>query len=320
MAAFDLNHRVYRTMSQIALSPGTAGAWDAVGVSGPGPVIKVGPGDYRMWYEGQGAGTPSVNQTGYATSVDGETWTKYASNPIFTPSGAAENSEASFDSVFFDAGDNGYRAYYHGGNNSGSTFGRAMFYATSPNLTNGGTWTRANGGNPVMQKGGAGAWDEAGIADFKIIRVGAGDYRCWYHGWRVSDGKGQIGYATSTDGITWTKYASNPVLPLALGTWEDSIFCACPLMISPTEFHMWYTAVNAAGNNRMGYATSSDGINWTKSANNPVSGFTSTGGSSDSIHVWQESPTWVRMMHGAFTSTGSVSHKRTANVRPVQTP
>jgi hypothetical protein len=321
LASFDFNHRV-AAHGPIALSPGPAGAFDAGGVSGPGMVLKAASGDYRMWYEAVDASTsPSTNRTGYATSSDGDVWTKSGSNPLFVPSGAAENNEASFTCVFFDVNDSAYRAYYHGGNNSGGTFGRAIFYATAPDLTNGGTWTRANSGVPILQKGTSGAWDDSFVADAKVIQVAAADYRMWYHGARISDGKGQIGYATSTDGVTWTKSVANPVIALSAGSWEDNIFCFCPLMISGSEFHGWYNAVDGSGNARMGYATSNDGVSWTKSVANPVMGYSLTASPADSIHVYQENDSWVRFVYGSpDTSAGTVNSKRVGNLRPARVP
>ncbi len=313
MTLFNVSHRA--SPGTVALTPGAGGTWDAGGVSGPGVIMKVSSSDYRMWYEGINT-TPNPDQfyTGYATSSDGLTWTKYGSNPIFTAVGAGENSECSFTSVFFDSNDNAYRAYYHGGNNAGP---RKIYYATSPDIVNGGTWTRGNSSNPVLQVGGSGAWDEQGIADAKVIQVGATDYRMWYHGWRVSDGKGQFGYATSTDGISWSKSGSNPIVPLVGSSWEDSLFCCCPLMISASEFYMWYTAINSGGLGRMGMATSSDGIAWTKYASNPVMGYLTTNGPADSMHVWLDSPTSVRLIYGSFTVSGSVGNKRNGSVVPV---
>ncbi len=317
MTLFNVSHRV--AAGPVALTPGAGGSWESTGVSGPGPVIKFGTGDYGMWYEGLDNGTsPTTNRTGYATSTDGVTWSKYGSNPIFSPSGAAENNEASFSSVFFDSNASAYRAYYHGGNNSGGTFGRTVFTATAPNHTNGGSWTRGNSGAPVILRGGAGsgAFDESFIADAKVIQVGPTDYRMWYHGARQSDNRGQIGYATSTDGITWSKSGSNPVIALALGTWEDNIYCGCPLMVSATEWYMWYCAVDASAKGRMGLATSSDGITWTKYASNPVMGYLVTNGVQDSIHVWQDSDAMLRMVYGTFTVSGNIHNKRCGTVVP----
>ena len=96
----------------------------------------------------------------------------------------------------------------------------------------------------------------------------------WYTG-ANSIGVHQIGYATSADGIDWQKHPQNPVLKVgAPGCW-DSDYVGYPEIIKiGTTYHMWYAGTDNFNNYpafRMGYATSSDGINWTKAeSDNPV--------------------------------------------------
>lgn len=47
------------------------------------PLIDMGDGTFRMYYNGLPDGVPTY-KTGFATTSDGLTWTKYASNPIVT--------------------------------------------------------------------------------------------------------------------------------------------------------------------------------------------------------------------------------------------
>jgi len=53
-------------------------------------------------------------------------------------------------------------------------------------------------------------WDGRRVIDPVVIKEG-GIYKMWYTGEGL-DSKWRIGYATSPDGINWTKYAWNPVL------------------------------------------------------------------------------------------------------------
>ncbi len=79
-------------------------------------------------------------------------------------------------------------------------------------------------------------------------------YRMWYAGHEGS-GVMSIGYATSTDGVAWTKFIGNPVLvPGGAGDWYEGAQSANILV----------------GLLQTGYARSFDGVNWTKDANNPV--------------------------------------------------
>ncbi|HNB54977.1 MAG TPA: hypothetical protein PK530_23710, partial [Anaerolineales bacterium] len=112
-----------------------------------------------------------------------------------------------------------------------------------------------------------GAWDGNGVRYPMIVQDG-GTYKMWFTGIELN-GPGRIGYATSPDGITWTKSPSNPVLDVgAPGEWDENGLEA-PFVIqeSPTSYKMWYSGFGGCA---IGYATSSDGINWTKYAGNPV--------------------------------------------------
>ena len=80
-------------------------------------------------------------------------------------------------------------------------------------------WFRYKG-NPVLKPGPDGAWDSRMVWIDKVI-VKDSRYHVWYSG----DGSlyYAIGYATSADGITWTKHTSNPVLKQGLrGSWEGT--------------------------------------------------------------------------------------------------
>jgi len=76
----------------------------------------------------------------------------------------------------------------------------------------------------------------------------------WYTG---NDGADQrIGYATSSDGVDWTKDANNPVLDLgSAGSWDD-VHVFIPWVIDDgSTFHMWYTGNDGTNLLRIGYAT-----------------------------------------------------------------
>ena len=90
----------------------------------------------------------------------------------------------------------------------------------------------------------------------------------WYTG---NDGSVyRIGYATSTDGIEWEKRPNSPVLDLgASGTWDDNHVGFCTVLSDGTNYQMWYTGHDGS-NYRIGYATSSNGIEWEKHPDNPV--------------------------------------------------
>ena len=88
---------------------------------------------------------------------------------------------------------------------------------------------------PVMNVGSASEWDSGFLEGPSVIKED-GQYKMWYCGYDIevngqpSDGKANIGYATSTDGINWTKYENNPILVTGNNTW-DSIYVQDPHVI-----------------------------------------------------------------------------------------
>jgi len=91
----------------------------------------------------------------------------------------------------------------------------------------------------------------------------------WYTGYD-SSGVARIGYATSPDGVTWTKYGSNPVLDVgASGSWEDEDVSWPTVIKESGTYHLWYTGYDGM-TARIGHATSSNGTSWTKDTANPV--------------------------------------------------
>jgi hypothetical protein len=247
------------------LPQGGSGTWDE-GKIGPLSVIKMGAADYRMWYEGVNLAF-TVAAVGYATSTDGTTWTKYASNPVMSPSVGWEVNEVAPGTVIWDGTAGLFKMWFHGGGPGGAT--RDIGYATS---SDGLTWTK-NAGNPIFTQGTGGQWDDFTVHDACVVKVGNGDYRMWYLG-RQSGTDQAIGLATSSDGISWTRDVSNPVLQSgAGGQWDDGPIYGLWVMrgLPGATFHGWYAAHKADfSDSGIGYVSSPDGINWTRAANNPV--------------------------------------------------
>lgn len=97
----------------------------------------------------------------------------------------------------------------------------------------------------------------------------ADGYHLWYtgqareHSW--------IGYATSPDGIHWTRRSNRPVLSPEQ-PWER-VAVMCPHVIwdeSMQVFRMWYSGGEQNEPNAIGYATSADGLQWKKHPDNPI--------------------------------------------------
>lgn len=80
------------------------------------------------------------------------------------------------------------------------------------------------------------------------------------HMWFFSNNKS--GHATSTNGINWT-VTPDPVFEGTQGTWDEEMAGISDVIYRDSLFHAWYTGVNA-NNYAVGYATSTDGIEWVK--------------------------------------------------------
>jgi uncharacterized repeat protein (TIGR01451 family) len=121
--------------------------------------------------------------------------------------------------------------------------------------------------NPVLSVGVGGSWDDDDVWSPALLKEGGG-YKMWYTG---DDGSNppRIGLATSTNGITWTKSVSNPVLSPG-PSWEARGIRAGGVITEGGLYKMWYTGFDSNGVGRIGYATSSDGAAWTKYGSNPM--------------------------------------------------
>ncbi len=122
--------------------------------------------------------------------------------------------------------------------------------------------------NPVLSPTSS-TWYSAAVSMPDVIPVGS-DYWMYFSGWNGSNNQ-SIGRAVSSDLVNWTIDAQ-PVLSGTASTW-DAGHVGWPRVLpdpSSSGYVMYYEAWNGTGRGRVGRATSSDGQNWTKDANNPV--------------------------------------------------
>jgi predicted GH43/DUF377 family glycosyl hydrolase len=213
---------------------------------------------YKMWYDG--ADFDDNIQVGLALSKDGKSWRKAAQNPVLDgePSGwDAFGEHAPF--VLKDG--NLYKMWYEG--SDGNV--RQLGYATSRDGIN---W-RKNPGNPVLQAG-PDAYDQF-VAGHGTVLYEDGLYKLWYHAIGDLDGIGDldasIAYATSPDGIHWTKHG--PVLVGAPESWDTGLWGPSVLKVNG-RYWMWYSAGGPIYPISIGVATSRDGLAWKRVGNRPV--------------------------------------------------
>lgn len=232
-------------------------SWDGTSVYNPNVIFA--EGEYKMWYTGDGGNF----NIGHAVSSDGINWIKEESNPVFRtgPSGSWDGQFVSGTAVIYE--DGLYKMWYEGN----QFFDRArsqIGYATSED---GITWEKSEL-NPIISFGTEGEWDDISVKAMSVIADEDG-YKMWFSGRGGTPVKSQIGYATSTDGINWTKYANNPILVLDDGSWEG-IGVNYPRVIKrEAGYEMWFTG-HKDRVPEVGHATSLDGTTWTKNPSNPI--------------------------------------------------
>lgn len=222
------------------MDKGTPGSWDMDGVGLPS-VLFDGVG-YKMWFFGIDYASPSTG-IGYATSPDGVTWSKNPGNPVLNPSPGQWDEQIMAARVLFTGAE--YKMWYTG--MDAGNVGR-IGYATS---LDGLAWSK-HPGNPVLDVGGAGEWDEAIVGIPSVIFNGTG-YEMWFAGLDASS-VFRIGYATSPDGMTWTKDLSNPVLEPTPGEWDESSVSGPFTIFDGLSYHMWYSGFEPSGSSGIGYA------------------------------------------------------------------
>jgi predicted GH43/DUF377 family glycosyl hydrolase len=237
------------------IGPADPGAWDG-GHRYVGTVINV-EGSYHMYFFGNPDGYPFDEhlEIGHATSSDGLSWEMDPANPVMRLGAAGEWDEFTLSSPAVIHDGTGFRMWYTGGD--GQVF-RAG-YATSPD---GSSWTKYED-NPVIDVGSPGSFDDDWVGPGSVI-VEDGLYRMWYTAARdvgPDSYDWTIGYAESTDGLSWTKHPE-PVLDPGRLAWAPSV------LFDGSSYHMWYGGAGAGV--YISYAVSADGVEWARFPWNPV--------------------------------------------------
>lgn len=243
--------------------------WESDGVGMPSVIFDGGV--YHMWYTGlTGSRGLDGGNIGYATSSDGKNWTKYADAPVMEAGPFQSWEDSGVMSPTVIKTDTGYKMWYCGNDGLISKIG----YATSPD---GVQWTK-HPGNPVVLSTSESSSSKVAVGSTPIhpnvLYVG-NTYKMWY------SSANSIQYATSTDGINWTIHPESPALTRGDdGSWESISVLDPSVSFDGTTYHMWYTGNSNALTTGLsiGYASSTDGINWTKYENNPVLGSTQATG------------------------------------------
>jgi predicted GH43/DUF377 family glycosyl hydrolase len=232
------------------LTRGTIGAWDSGDLLNPSVIrFKGHLFNYYSGFDGK------VWHTGVALSDDGVLWKKYDKNPILSP------SQKDWDVSYISA------------NGSAVLWGQKVLYfyqgVDSYGVTNIGLATSEDGftfsklPKPVLAIGPLHTWDSAAVGDPYVIAKG--DTLYLYYLGQNDRFVQRLGVARSKDGIRWEKLISNPVLEVgAAGTFDENGLGEPSVTHVPPYFYLIYTGRDAKENRNIGYAISTDGVNWKK--------------------------------------------------------
>ncbi|MCJ2556744.1 MAG: PKD domain-containing protein [Candidatus Thermoplasmatota archaeon] len=134
-----------------------------------------------------------------------------------------------------------------------------ILYATS---ADGISWAKHG---MVLDIGAPGEADDTHIAYHWVLKEGS-TYKMWYSGldeYTPYGGIYRIFYATSPDGISWTKHGVILDADPPGGAGHPLTHRPC-ILNDGGSYKMWYSGRDQAGTRRILYATSSDGTSWTK--------------------------------------------------------
>jgi predicted GH43/DUF377 family glycosyl hydrolase len=239
------------------LSPGNIDE-DASGVT-LGSVVQYG-NSFRVYYTGRSS--TGVLTICVAITNNGESFDEFI--PLFS----GDSMSMRWDAVRRDPVvvflDDVWLMYYIG-----------EMYISQVGLAisgNGIDWTLLN--QPVLSPSSSG-FDSWSILDCHVV-LHSNLFMMYYTGMDSNMSNTAIGYAFSGDGGTWTKSPNNPVLkPSATSSAWDSGYIRSPWIV-PTrdQYIMYYLGGKGSDSNgglsSIGYATSANGVDFTKAKTNPV--------------------------------------------------
>ena len=260
------------TTAGSVLAPTPSAAPDNDSVDDP-TVVKDGS-TYVMYYSGyaeDGTG-PSIFR---ATSSNGRDWTKQDFDtgdgqndldPVVSGSNVAGAFDAhgtyGADVLYSASGSPKYTMYYTG---RGEVFDRIGLATSSDGVT----WQKYDDGDAdtdadfVLDHGKAGARDSFAAAHPSVLKDGA-TWKMWYEG--SDSNQKSIAYATSADGITWSK--GGAVIEPGGGNVEFGAFAPTVWKTGATSYKMLLGTQKETGTGtgifqtKIQEASSSDGIGW----------------------------------------------------------
>jgi len=253
--AIDVETAGWGARPEPVIERGPAGSWDSTDALNP-TVVRRGGVYYNLYSGYDGA----VWRTGLAISNDGVVWEKDAASPVIEPDG--EGWEGSYiaanGSLLETGGDLAY--WYQAGPRGATRIGLAR-------STDGRSWSKHP--EPVLEPGPLGGWDDTAVGDPYVVRCR--DFVAMFYLGQNRFSVQRLGVAISTDGVHWRKSHRNPLLePGGEGSFDQRGLGEPAVFSSGGKLWMLYVGRDAAERRRIGWASSSTGVDWEKA---PERGF-----------------------------------------------
>ena len=231
------------TLNNPVLLPGPPGSWDEMEIANASVIFV--EDTFHMWYSGIAA--DNDNRIGHAISLDGINWEKDTANPVLDLGNPGSLDDHELIHPFVMYAYNKYWMYYNG--HDGTT--QRIVLATSTNKVD---WDRYYL-NPILSPGPE-EWDSYELGPMCVV-VYQDTFHMFYTGLK-QDTTVRIGYAFSTDGYHYIKYANNPILDFGdPGRWDDAGVGLPYVIVDEVNslYKMWYGGSNGILF-QTGYATS----------------------------------------------------------------
>ena len=179
------------------------------------------------------------------------TWMKFWDNPVMEGVAGSWNSSVTNPDVIFEDGI--FKMWFTGGNSGNYQIG----YAESEDGIDWDIYI-----DPVIPVGDLGDWNWIKFVG-TVLHIND-TLRMWYTAYSGTANLYAIGYAWSVEEHEWNLHP-DPVLEIGnLGYWDESLVHSPSVYFDGTTYHMWYSGSKDFLHNNIGYATSTNGIDWDK--------------------------------------------------------
>lgn len=196
--------------------------WEGDAIAANGSAIADEMGSVLYYYQ---AGFPS--RIGLARSANGHQWQKNGSPVLDLGPRGSWDERAIGDPYVIRAARN-YYMFYLG-------MDRARRQRLGVAMSNDGlTWYKLRS-NPILELGGAGAFDENGLGE-PAVWISHGYYWMLYTG-RDRDEIRRLGLARSRNGVVWEK------LPIVFGgdqSWDSKVLCDPTVLVENGRVRVWF--------------------------------------------------------------------------------